>query len=525
MTEQDNATVNLLEGKQEKFETTIIDANNDDSTLRVLVTGASGFIGSRLVSRLTSSSIIPSISNPHFLSGHQHNDGENNKPTAKGRRQIICMTRDTKLLEDKIDNIKEKVEIVEADVMIYQQLVEALYGIDVAFYLIHSMEGSSSKEWKKFAEKDRKAAENFARAATECGVKRIIYLGGLVQDQDTQYQDLSEHMRSRIEVGKILKISSSSKVTIFRAAVILGHGGGSFQMLKYLVERLPIMVCPKWVLTKSQPIAVDDVVTYLVKAMESKDTEDKTLDIGGPDILTYVNMMKRYAKIINKRPLKILIIPFLTPRLSSYWVDLVTPVKASLARPLIDSLKYEAIVKDDSIKKIIPLKLKTFEEAIIAAKQEEEEERIAEQPKITKTDQIERKERTSHWLNNKILIVSLFLMAAVGSTYYIFNTRPEIFGFRLLALGTLWYLAIVIALYFVSKGARLGAMISGVVGWVSLAFWIIDSLYTFMGQSVISTTTNPNYLMTVRNIVGPIIAAMVVAASHNVFHKISIHSL
>lgn len=530
MTEQDNATVNLREGKQEKFKTTIIDANNDDSTLRVLVTGASGFIGSRLVSRLTSSSIISSISNPHFLSAHQHNDGGNNKPTAKRRRQIICMTRDPKLLEDKIDNIKEKVEIVEADVMIYQQLVEALYGIDVAFYLIHSMEGSSSKEWKKFAQKDRKAAENFARAATECGVKRIIYLGGLVHDQDTRYQDLSEHMRSRIEVGKILKISSSSKVTILRAAVILGHGGGSFQMLKYLVERLPIMVCPKWVLTKSQPIAVDDVVTYLVKAMESKDTENKTLDIGGPDILTYVNMMKRYAKIINNRPLKILIIPFLTPRLSSYWVDLVTPVKASLARPLIDSLKYEAIVKDDSIKKIIPIKLKTFEEAIIAAKQEEEEEkeeeeRIAEQPKITKTEQIERKERTSHWLNNKILIASLFLMAAVGSTYYIFNTRPEIFGFQLLALATLWYLAIVIALYFVSKGARLGAMISGVVGWVSLAFWIIDSLYTFMGQSVISTTTNPNYLMTLRNIVGPIIAAMVVAASHNVFHKIRIHSL
>ena len=250
--------------------------------------------------------------------------------------------------------------------MIYQQSVEALYGIDVAFYLIHSMEGFPQKNGRNLHKKIEKAAENFARAATECGVKRIIYLGGLVHDQDTRYQNLSEHMRSRIEVGKILKISSSSKVTILRAAVILGHGGGSFQMLKYLVERLPIMVCPKWVLTKSQPIAVDDVVTYLVKAMESKDTENKTLDIGGPDILTYVNMMKRYAKIINNRPLKILIIPFLTPRLSSYWVDLVTPVKASLARPLIDSLKYEAIVKDDSIKKIIPIKLKTFEEAILA---------------------------------------------------------------------------------------------------------------------------------------------------------------
>lgn len=134
-------------------------------------------------------------------------------------------------------------------------------------------------------------------------------------------------------------------------------------MLQYLVERLPVMVCPRWVLTKSQPISVDDVVIYLTKALEVKETEGRTFNIGGPDVLTYVDMMTRYASMRNKM-IRILIIPFLTPRLSSYWVDLVTPVSASLARPLIDSLKYEATVQDDSITKVIPIKLKSFEQAI-----------------------------------------------------------------------------------------------------------------------------------------------------------------
>ena len=182
-------------------------------------------------------------------------------------------------------------------------------------------------------------------------------------------------MRSRKEVGDILR-TSSARVTIFRAAVILGQGGGSFQMLEYLVKRLPVMVCPKWVLTKSQPISVDNVVEYLVKAIDVKDTEGRDFDIGGTEVLTYIQMMKRYAKMINKS-IKIIIIPFLTPRLSSYWVDLITPVKASLARPLIDSLKHKATVKDDAIKKLIPLRLKTFEEAIKAV---EEEEHVKKRP-------------------------------------------------------------------------------------------------------------------------------------------------
>src|SRR5678815_28092 len=244
------------------------------------------------------------------------------------------------------------------------------------------MEGSS-KEWKKFEDRDRIAAENFARAVNEAGVSRIIYLGGLTYAPE---QELSKHMRSRTQVGEILK-KSNTAVTIFRAAVILGQGGGSFQMLQYLVERLPLMVCPKWVLTKCQPIAVDDVVEYLVRSIETNETKSKTFDIGGPEILTYLDMMQRYGKIL-KKSIKIIIIPFLTPRLSSYWVDLITPVKASLARPLIDSLKHEAIVKDNTIADIIPLRLKNFENSIKIARYEQ-----------TENERINKKERTSSCLN------------------------------------------------------------------------------------------------------------------------------
>ncbi|HVD08982.1 MAG TPA: NAD(P)H-binding protein, partial [Nitrososphaeraceae archaeon] len=238
------------------------------SSLRILVTGASGFIGSRVVYRLSLS------------------------PSSSDNQEIICMTRNVVSLEGRFN---QHVKIVNADVTDYQQLVKAMSGVDVAFYLIHSMEGSS-KEWKKFAERDRVAAENFARAATECGIKRIIYLGGLSHGEDIE---LSEHLKSRKQVGQILK-TSGAKVTIFQAAVILGQGGGSFQMLQYLVERLPMMVCPKWVLTKSQPISVDDVVTYLVKALDVEETEGRTFEIGGPDVLTYVDMMRRYAKMVNR---------------------------------------------------------------------------------------------------------------------------------------------------------------------------------------------------------------------------------
>ena len=454
----------------------------------ILVTGCSGFIGSHLVDRLMSSK-------------------ENY------RFEIRCMTRDVKSVEvffKKGVSVKD-LKFVRADASKYSDLVNAMTDVDIAFYLIHSMEGSS-KDWKKFADRDRIAASNFARAATECRVKRIIYLGGLDPENEERADRLSEHMRSRWEVGQILK-KSTAKVTIFRAAIILGQGGGSFQMLQYLVERLPAMVCPRWVLTRSQPIAIDDVISYLIKAIDLKETEDRSFDLGGPDIMSYVDMMRRYGKMLDKS-IKIIIIPFLTPRLSSYWIDLITPVKASLARPLVESLKHEAIVKDDSIKHIIPFKLKNFEEAIDAARNEE---------KIQKNSVTKKEEYVTHSTSNKFLIISLVLLGLVGSTYYVLDARPEILNMNWLILSGLWYFGIAFSIYFVSNGARLGAITAGFIGWITLAFWLIDNIYTISGDSVLASS--PDITMIIRNFIGAVVAGLVVASSHNVFHKIRIYGL
>jgi hypothetical protein len=268
------------------------------------------------------------------------------------------------------------------------------------------------------------------------------------------------------------------------------------------------MICPKWVATMSQPIAVDDVITYLVGCLEANETKARTYDIGGPDLLTYADMMKRYAKMINKST-RILLIPFLTPRLSSYWIDLVTPVRASLARPLIDSLKHEAVVKDESIKKIIPIKLKNFEEAVAGA---------IEEIQIPTTKMTIKKERTSLSLNNKLLTLFLIALAAIGSTYYILDTIPEIFQIRWLTLSILWYIGIVISLYFTLKGTRLGAMTAAIIGWITLAFWLTDNIYTLLGHSFIASS--PSLPITISNFIGSIIAAGIVVTSHNVFYKI-----
>jgi uncharacterized protein YbjT (DUF2867 family) len=474
-----------------------IDGAVEKTMVKVLVTGASGFIGSRVVSKILSVYISYNVSNDNC--------------------KILCLTRNKESLRYRYEKYNGAVEIVEADVQDYSQLVKVMNGVNIAFYLIHSMEGSS-KEWKKFSQRDRLAAQNFAKAATECSVDRIIYLGGLIHEEGTEGNNeglLSDHMRSRKEVGDILR-TSNARVTIFRAAVILGHGGGSFQMLEYLVKRLPLMVCPKWVLTKSQPISVDDVVEYLVRSIDVNETEGKDFDIGGTEVLTYLQMMKRYATMLKKH-IKIIIIPFLTPRLSSYWVDLITPVKASLARPLIDSLKYEATVRDEAIKKMIPLKLKTFEEAIKTAEDEEQQEQLV------KRKSSGRQQRTSHSLNNKLLIISLFALAAIGSTYYMLDARPEVFHANWLTLSALWYLSIAFSLFFCFNGARLGAFTAGVIGWITLIFWLIDNIYTVSGKSLI--TTSPNLMMTLRNFIGAGIAASVVIASHNVYHKIRVNGI
>ena len=291
--------------------------------MKILVTGASGFIGKKLVQYLLDKNM-----------------------------SVRIMSRRL----ESLDEFEHKnLEKVKADAQKYEEVRDALKGIDIAYYLIHSMEGES-KDWKKFAEIDKKVAKNFADASTECGVKRIIYVGGLVSIPDSE---MSKHMSSRKEVGEILK-SSEAKTTVFRASVILGKGGGGFEMMRYLVERLPVMVCPKWVLTKLQPIYIDDVVKYLYESLNVKETENRTFDIGGPDILEYREMMKAYGKMNNKSIIMI-IIPFLSLRFTSYWVDLVTPIKASLARPLVEGLKNESIMTDKSIMDLIPIKLKGVE--------------------------------------------------------------------------------------------------------------------------------------------------------------------
>ncbi|EPA06474.1 NAD dependent epimerase/dehydratase family protein [Candidatus Nitrosarchaeum limnium BG20] len=293
----------------------------------ILVTGATGFIGSRLIRNLVSNGF-----------------------TVKG------MSR-SKLTD------KTNVKYIQADVFDVEQLESAMNGIEVAYYLLHSMEGDK-EHWREFASREKIQAQNFLKAATNANVKRIIYLGGLVNDSI----ELSPHMRSRKEVGEILA-SGNIPVTQLRASLIIGAQGGSYAMLRYLVERLRVMVTPSWVKSLAQPIAVDDVIAYLVGCLNHPETSGKIFEIGGPDIMTYEELMRVYSAYLNKN-LFVIQIPFLTTRLSSYWVDLITPVKASLARPLIDSLVHDTIVNDNSITKIIPLNLKSVRESIDIATKE-----------------------------------------------------------------------------------------------------------------------------------------------------------
>jgi len=288
----------------------------------------------------------------------------------------------------------------------------------------------------------------------------------------------------------------------------LGAQGGSYAMLRYLVERLPVMVCPSWVKSLAQPIAVDDVVEYLSGCIVHPETLGKIYEIGGKDRVTYEQLMRVYAQYLNKN-LSVIQIPFLTTRLSSYWVDLITPVKASLARPLIDSLVHDTVVTDDSITRIIPLQLKSVIEAIDIATRE-----IRENPPTTPA----REEKTGFKVNHKILMVTLAAYALCGTTYYWLDTRSDVYHIGWITASVIWYATITAAIIFVRNKTRLGYMIAGVLSWITLAFWSFDNFYVLFETSIIAS--EPTMAVTVRNFVGMAIAAIGVVSSHNLFHKV-----
>ena len=230
----------------------------------------------------------------------------------------------------------------------------ALEGADVANYLVHSL-GSGD-----FEQRDRMAAETVAREASSAGLAQIVYLGGLGDDSP----DLSPHLRSRIETGRALA-SGDVPVTTLSAAMVVGAGSAAFETILALVDRLPAMICPRWVSTPTQPIALDDVVHYLAAVCGGKQFLGRQFDVGGPDVMTYREMIEQIGKLRGRRPL-IVEVPVLTPRLSSYWLRLVTPVGAAVARPLIEGLRTETIVRDASIRDLVPFNLTPFAVAVRA---------------------------------------------------------------------------------------------------------------------------------------------------------------
>ncbi|MFX0211696.1 MAG: NAD(P)H-binding protein, partial [Candidatus Hodarchaeota archaeon] len=249
----------------------------------------------------------------------------------------------------------ESLESIKLDVFDIESLREAMKGINIVFYLIHSMEGKK----KDFIKADRIAAQNTVIAAEDGKIERIIYLGGL----GIEGEKLSKHLQSRIEVSKILN-SCSIPVTTLRAAIIIGSGSAAFEMMRYLVNRLPIMITPKWLRTKNQPIAIRNVLKYLTDCIEVPETIGEVYDIGGPDIITYRQFMESYAEIMRLPKRLIFPIPFFTPNLSSYWIRLITGIQSSLARPLIDGMKNEVVCHDFRIRELIPQKLIDHKQAI-----------------------------------------------------------------------------------------------------------------------------------------------------------------
>jgi uncharacterized protein YbjT (DUF2867 family) len=286
--------------------------------MRVLVTGATGFVGSRLVPACRAA-------------GHD----------------VTVLVRDAAGYDAAAG-----VRVVEGDLLEPGSFDDAL-DVDAAYYLVHSMRSGGG-----FEERDRNAAATFADAAADAGVDRVVYLGGLGEERDR----LSEHLRSRREVERILG-DGDYDLTTLRAAILLGSGSASFEMIKQLSSRLPVMITPRWVATKCQPIFIDDAIEYLVGVLDVPETAGGTYEIGGPEVLTYREILTRVGNRRGHRPI-VVPVPVLSPRLSSLWVGLVTDVPASVARPLIEGLKNPVVVRDHRIESLVDVDLTPFDEAI-----------------------------------------------------------------------------------------------------------------------------------------------------------------
>ncbi len=297
----------------------------------VLLTGATGYVGGRL---------LPMLEEAGY--------------------SIRCMTRRPEALSD---DVCQTTEVVKGDVLDAESLVEAMQGVDTAFYFVHSM-GSTSD----FEAEDRRAAENFTTAAKQAGVRRMIYLGGL----GSRDKELSKHLRSRQETGDVLR-SSGVQVVELRASIVIGSGSLSFEMIRALVERLPVMICPKWVRVLAQPIAIEDVLAYLLEAIELPETDSKIYEIGGPDQVSYGQIMQEYARQRGLRRLMIPV-PLLTPYLSSLWLGLVTPLYARIGRKLVESLKNPTLVSSNLAGTAFSVQPRSLTEAIARALVNEDRE-------------------------------------------------------------------------------------------------------------------------------------------------------